>query len=214
MTGSEVVPVGEGGDFDDILDEAAEQVEAGVPVGIPTDTVYVLATDPTDPGATDRMFSLKQRPRNQDLSVLVASIEQALGITTALPKAAHLLMERFWPGPLTLVVPVDPEWPADLGDDELTVAVRMPDHPVPLALAAAVGPLAVTPAGVQGERVFETADEVAQRFGKWVPLVLDGGRCSGEAPTVVDATGDEARLIREGPIPWADVVAVVGWSGD
>lgn len=207
MTRSEIIVVAD--DFEDAVDLAAEEVQAGLVVGIPTDTVYVLAGDPVDPGATDRMFSLKGRLRTQDLSVLVGSIEQALEITTALPPAGRLLMEKFWPGPLTLVVPRHPEWEVELGDDEFTIGVRMSDHPVPLALCDRIGPLATSPAGVQGERVFETAQEVAEHFGKWVPYVLDGGRCAGAPPTVVDATGEELRLLRDGPIDWGTIQAAV-----
>lgn len=196
-------------DFDDALDLACEQIEAGLPVGLPTDTVYVLACDPIDPGATDRLFALKQRPRTQDLSIVVASVDQALGLTTAVPPGAKVLMDAFWPGPLTLVLPADPERQLQLGEDELTVGIRMPDHEVPLELCDEVGPLAATPAGVQGEVVHETAAEVAEAFGQWVPYVLDGGRCAGRAATVVDATGEEPRLIREGPVDWDDIRAAL-----
>lgn len=196
-------------DFDEALDLASEQVEAGLPIGLPTDTVYVLACDPTDPGATDRLFALKQRPRTQDLSLIVASVDQALGFTTAVPPGARVLMDAFWPGPLTLVLPADPERQLQLGEDELTVGIRMPDHDVPLELCDELGPLAATPAGVQGETVYETAAEVAEAFGQWVPYVLDGGRCAGTAATVVDATGEEPRLIREGPVGWDDIQAAL-----
>lgn len=192
-------------DLDAAVDLAADRIEAGLPVGLPTDTVYVLAGDPTDPGVTDRLFHLKHRSRSLDLSVLVASVDQALELTTALPSAAKVLMERFWPGALTLVLPKNPDEPLELGDDELTIGVRMPDHPVPLALCDEVGPLAATPAGVQGERVFETAQEIAGEFGAWVPLVLDAGRCAGKAATVVDATGEEPRLLREGRLRWSEI---------
>lgn len=196
-------------DFDEALDVASEQVEAGLPVGLPTDTVYVLACDPTDPGATDRLFALKQRPRTQDLSLMVASIDQALELTTAVPPGAKVLMEAFWPGPLTLVLPAHPEQPLQLGEDEVTVGIRMSDHDVPLELCDEVGPLAATPAGVQGEEVYETAAEVAAAFGQWVPYVLDGGRCDGTAATVVDATGEDLRLIREGPLSWDEIQATL-----
>ncbi|MBI2170240.1 MAG: threonylcarbamoyl-AMP synthase [Actinobacteria bacterium] len=192
-------------DLDAAIELAAEKLDAGLPVGLPTDTVYVLAGDPTDPGVTDRLFQLKHRSRSHDLSVLVGSIDQALEVTTALPSAAKMLMERFWPGALTLVLPRDPDEEFDLGEDELTIGVRMPDHQVPLALCQEVGPLAATPAGVQGEAVFETAQQIADEFGAWVPLVLDAGRCVGEQATVVDATGEEPRLLRAGPISWAAI---------
>lgn len=197
-------------DFDAAIEEAVEKIDAGVPVGLPTDTVYVLAGDPTDPGLTDRLFSLRHRPRTLDLSVLVGSPEDVDDITAAVPEAAVVLMKRFWPGSLTLVLPRNADWPADLGADEMTVGVRMSDHEVVQAICEEAGPIVATPAGVQGDRVFTIADEVADEFGTWVPLVLDGGVCDGAPSTVVDATGEEPRLIREGPVEWQDVCEAVG----
>jgi tRNA A37 threonylcarbamoyladenosine synthetase subunit TsaC/SUA5/YrdC len=97
---------------------------------------------------------------------------------------------------------------ADLGDDDVTVGVRCPAHPVPLALCAKAGPLATTSANLHGEPTSETAADVAAVFGAAVALVLDGGPARGAPSTVVDCTGLEPRLLREGRIPWADVVAV------
>src|SRR5215210_802070 len=90
----------------------------GHPVGIPTDTVYGLAVDPFRPGATDRLFAAKRRPRDVNLPVLVSGRDQVEALATALPEGACALMERYWPGPLTIVVPSRPELTADLGNDE------------------------------------------------------------------------------------------------
>ena len=186
--------------------EAAQKALAtGLCVAIPTDTVYVLAVDPFVPGASDRLFELVGRSREQDLPVLVASVWQALNLATAVPDATRRLMDRLWPGPLTVVLPRDPEVAADLGDDDLTIGVRMSGHPVPLALSKEVGRLAVATAGGQGEPDFETADEVAEEFGDEVPVVLDGGPCAGLPSTVVDGTGEDLHLIREGRLPWATI---------
>src|SRR5205823_13878021 len=126
----------------EVIEVAHKVLAAGLPVGLPTDTGYVLAVDPFVPGASDRLFALKRRPREQGLSVLVASVWQAQGLTTALTDPARKLMERCWPGPLTLVLPRDPEVAADLGDDDLTVGVRLSAHPVVRSLCKEVGPLA------------------------------------------------------------------------
>jgi L-threonylcarbamoyladenylate synthase len=192
------------------MEVAMKALAAGLPVALPTDTVYVLAVDPFVPGASDRLFGLKRRPRDQDLSVLVASVWQALRLATAVPEAGRLLMDRCWPGPLTLVLPRDREVAADLGDDDLTVGLRMSDHPVPRALCREVGPLAVATAGAQGEAELETAEDVAEMFGDAVPVVLDGGRCAGLPATVVDATGEEPHLIREGRLSWAAALEAIG----
>jgi L-threonylcarbamoyladenylate synthase len=185
---------------------ASKALAAGLIVAIPTDTVYVLAVDPFVPGASDRLFELIERPRERDLPVLVASVGQALKLATAVPDVSRRLMDRLWPGPLTLVLPRDQEAAADLGDDDLTVGVRMPDHPVPLALCGDVGPLAVATAAAVGDPDFETADDVAEEFGDDVPVVLDGGVCAGLPATVVDGTGEDPLLIREGRLAWAVVL--------
>jgi tRNA threonylcarbamoyl adenosine modification protein (Sua5/YciO/YrdC/YwlC family) len=188
--------------------EAAHKALAsGLIVALPTDTVYVLAVDPFVPGASDRLFELVGRSREQDLPVLVMSVWQALNLATSVPDAARRVMERCWPGPLTVVLPRDPEVAADLGDDDLTVGVRMPDHPVPLQLCRDVGPLAVATLSAQGDPDFETAAEVAEEFtDDDVPVVLDGGRCTGLPASVVDATGEDLHLIREGRLPWAAIL--------
>lgn len=188
--------------------EAAARLADGMPIGIPTDTVYGLAVSPFVPGATDRIFEAKRRPRDVELPVLVASVEQALELVTAVPPVAARLMERYWPGALTLVLQRRPGLAADLGDDQATVGVRCPRHPVPLALCARAGPLATTSANLHGQPPSETADEVAHVFGDAVAVVLDAGPARGSPSTVVDCTGAEPRVLREGRIPWAELSSV------
>ena len=193
---------------EDSLAEAARALAEGWPVAIPTDTVYGLAVDPFRPGATDRLFDAKRRPRDVNLPVLVTGREQALLLATAVPDGALALMERFWPGPLTIVVPSRPDLAADLGEDEATVGVRCPGHPVPRALCRVAGPLATTSANLHGQPTLPTAEEVVAVFGSTVPVVLDGGTCQGRPSTVVDCTGQEPKLLREGRVSWDDVRAV------
>lgn len=192
----------------DALDAAREALAAGFPVALPTDTVYVLAVDPFAGGNSDRLFTLLRRPRDRDLSVLVASVNDAVGLTTALPAAARRLMDRCWPGPLTLVLPRDPSCTADLGDDDLTVGVRMTGHPVALALCRTVGPLGVATAAL-GDTELLTAADIADALGESVPVVIDGGPSPEQRSTVIDATGEEPHLIREGSISWDDALAAL-----
>ncbi|MEA2685311.1 MAG: L-threonylcarbamoyladenylate synthase [Actinomycetota bacterium] len=210
--GGRIVPVGDdgrGGPSEAALARAIEVLAQGRPIGLPTDTVYGLAADPFVLGATDRIFAMKVRPRDVCLPVLVASLDQALDLATAVPDTAAALMARFWPGPLTVVLPARPGLTADLGDDEATIGVRCPDHPVPLALCAAVGPLATTSANRHGEPTLTTAAEVADAFGESLALVLDGGTCTGSPSTVVDCTGVEPKLLREGRLPWSVLVGAL-----
>ena len=189
------------------LSRARSVLAAGLPVGIPTDTVYGLAVDPFVPGAADRIFAAKRRPRDVELPVLVADVEQALGLVTGVSDLVRALMDRFWPGPLTLVLRRRPDLDADLGDDQTTIGVRCPDHPVPLALSRMVGPLATTSANLHGQPTSTTAQHVAEVFGDAVPLVLDGGPCTGSPSTVVDCTDAVPRLLRQGRLPWEEVQA-------
>jgi L-threonylcarbamoyladenylate synthase len=192
----------------DALDAAERALRAGQLVGLPTDTVYGLAADAFRTGAADRLFAAKRRPRDVDLPVLVTGREQADQLATGLPDVAYRLMDRFWPGALTLVLPRDPDVVADLGDDEATIGLRSPDHEVARELWRRVGPLATTSANLHGQPTATTAGEVARLFGPAVPVVLDGGTCAGSPSTVVDCTGEEPKLLREGRIPWSEITAL------
>jgi len=203
---TDILAVGGGSPDPDALVEALAALAEGEVVGLPTDTTYVLAVDLFVPGATDVLFELNQRSRDNDLPVLVGTIDQALDLVTALPPSGRALMERCWPGPLTLVLPRSPDLEADLGDDDVTIGVRMPDHAVTLGLCRQGGPLAVVTAGVYGGTELHTAQAVADAFGDELALVLDGGRCDAGPATVVDATGEDPHLIREGRLAWKDIL--------
>ena len=192
------------------LDAATDALAAGRPVVLPTDTVYGVAVEPTRSGATDRLFAVKERPRTAALPLLVASLDQALQLSGDMPPTAVALAEVFWPGGLTLVVPRRPGLDLDLGgEDDMTVGLRQPDHPVPVALAQRVGPLAATSANLHGRPTPATADEVATELGESVELVLDGGPCAGAPSTVVACTAEGITVLREGRVPTADVLAAL-----
>ncbi|HEY5888191.1 MAG TPA: L-threonylcarbamoyladenylate synthase, partial [Acidimicrobiales bacterium] len=178
---------------------AIATLRAGGAVVVPTDTVYGVAVRADLPGAVDRLAALKDRAAEQPVAVLVASIEQAdtVGVLSA---AARRLAERWWPGPLTLVLARHPGLDWDLGDPADTVGVRVPDHDLVRGLATAVGPLATTSANRHGEPTPPTAAEAAAILTGPPDLVVDGGRCAGVASTVVDATGVEPVVLRAGPI--------------
>jgi L-threonylcarbamoyladenylate synthase len=184
---------------------AVEALSDGDIVGLPTDTVYGLAADPWKSGAVDRLFRVKRRPRSVELVLFVAGIEQALSVSDSVPRAAMRLMEQLWPGPLTIVLPRRTGVEADLGEDDATIGLRCPAHPVPLAVAREFGPYATTSANLHGEPPATTAGGLAALHG--VSLVLDGGTCEGRPSTVVDATGEVPRLIRPGGVDWERVLA-------
>ena len=184
------------------LDAAAAAIAAGEVIVIPTDTVYGVAVDPLRPGATQRLFEAKQRPRDIPLPVLVGDPAEAsrLGVLTPV---AERIAARFWPGAVTIVVERRPEVDADLGLVEATVGLRCPDHDVARSLLRITGPLATTSANLHGEPTPPTAQAVAAVFGGSVSVVVDGGVCEGSPSTVVDCTGDEPALLRDGRVDFA-----------
>jgi L-threonylcarbamoyladenylate synthase len=194
-----------------MLDAAVDALRQGLVVAIPTDTVYGVAVDPFVRGATARLFEAKRRPTDVRLPVLVDDVRQAERLA-AVDDRARLLMERFWPGGLTIILPRLTGVDIALGNGAgaPTVGVRCPAHDVPRTLCAEVGPLATTSANLHGEATPPTADEVRSLFGDAVAVVVDGGRCEGEPSTVADCTGSSLRLVREGTVPWSDVLGVAG----
>ncbi|MGI0156817.1 MAG: L-threonylcarbamoyladenylate synthase [Thermoplasmata archaeon] len=200
-----VMPVSEGS----ALAEAAETLSGGRAVCIPTDTVYGLAASVSRPASVSELFALKGRPRDVVLPVLVAGTEQALGLVPSMTGAAAKLAGRYWPGALTLVLPRRRGLSASLGGDGTTVGVRCPDHHVPLALCRLVGPLATTSANLHGAPTPVVAQGVADLFGERLALVLDGGACDGSSSTVVDCTGRDSKCLRDGRIPWSEVLGAL-----
>lgn len=192
---------------DEVLHEAAAALAAGEPVIVPTDTVYGIAVVATDPAATARLFAIKQRPSQAALPVLATDADQAFSLCGDVPDLARRLAERHWPGGLTLVLPRRPGLDLDLGGiDDGTIGVRVPDHDVPVALAALVGPLAATSANLHGQPTPETAAGVVEQLGDAVRVVVDGGTCSGAASTVVAVSaGGDLTVLREGRIAPADL---------
>lgn len=188
------------------LATAAALLRQGEVLGFPTDTVYGLAALARDRVAIRRVYEIKGRPLNQPLVLMVDEPgEVANWAHTDL--RARRLMERWWPGPLTLVLPAHGRLrPPLVGGRPRTLGVRVPDHPVALALLREVGePLATTSANRSGEPEALTALEAGWLEG--VAAVLDGGRAPGGVPsTVLDLSGPEPRVLREGAIPAADLL--------
>jgi L-threonylcarbamoyladenylate synthase len=199
-----IVPVGP-----DAVTLAIDALRGGEVVALPTDTVYGLAALPTIAPATDRLFALKGRGGDTPIAVLCADAAQAFGL--AAPDAptpeVRQMAEHLWPGPLTLVLPRRPGLGYELGEPAGTVGVRCPDHALVRAIAAAAGPIATTSANRHGEPTAPTAESVAAIFGAGLALVLDGGRCEAPPSTVVAVTGAEWKVLREGPIPLAELRA-------
>ncbi len=192
------------------LAEAAEAALAGLLIVLPTDTVYGIGTRPDDPAATARLFEAKGRPRELALPVLVASREQAERIA-AFDERARALAGRFWPGALSLVLPrTELSLPWALGEEPSTIAVRMPHHPLALALLARTGPLAVTSANRSGEPTPTTCEGLQEVFGDAVAVYLcQAEPLAGSPSTVVDLTGPEPRVLRAGALAEGELRAAL-----
>ena len=182
------------------LERANELLREGQLVAFPTDTVYGLGALAFDREAIERIYLVKGRDATRPISVLVGNPAALAEVTAGMNALAGRLAEKFWPGALTLVVPRHPALPDNLSTQP-TIGVRMPDHPVALALLNRTGPLTGTSANLSGLPSASTAQEVyAQLFGR-IPLILDGGRTPGGSPsTVVDCTGSRPVILRLGPI--------------
>ena len=188
------------------LEAAAAALASGRLVVFPTDTVYGLAADPRVEGATPAVFTAKRRSRELTLPVLVADLEQARAVAS-LDLRAEALAERYWPGPLTIVLrrtASSSSW--DLGEHRASVGMRVPDHPVALELLRRTGPLAVTSANISGEPPSSDCDEVVRTLGGGVAVVLCWGPApEGRASTVVDLTGRRPQVLREGEVSSAEI---------
>ena len=187
------------------LIHAADVLRHGGLVAFPTDTVYGLASIPFEQSSIDRLFVAKGRNSNQAISILISKFDDLKEITLGIGDVAQRLVERFWPGPLTLVVPRNPALP-DLISPNDTIGVRMPDHPVALALLRDIGPLAVTSANLSGYENSNTAQEVMNQLNGRIHLIIDGGTTGGRIPsTVVDCTVPDLVVLRPGPITMDDM---------
>lgn len=189
------------------LDAAARALDEGRLVVLPTDTVYGVAVRGDVPGATARLFDAKRRSRGLTLPILAADAGQAWAVAVSDDRARRLAA-RFWPGPLTLVLPrteIAQGW--DLGDARDTVGVRVPAHDVALALLRATGPLPVTSANRSGVPTPPDCEGVRAALGEAVAVYLCAGPAGGTASTVVDLAGPSPRLLREGAIPEAVLLA-------
>lgn len=185
------------------LDAAArigETLVGGGVVVAPTDTVYGLLALPDDADAITRIFALKGRSADVPVAVLCASTMQAFSIAGTLSASAAVLAAAHWPGPLTLVLPRQPDLEWDIGEPRSTIGVRCPDHALVRRVAENVGPIAATSANRHGEPTATTAAEAAASLTGPVDLVVDGGEIAGTASTVVDATVEPLRVLRQGPI--------------
>ena len=184
------------------VSRAVSMLKRGGVVAFPTDTVYGLGACFDNVAAVRQVYRLKQRPYGMGLPLLLAETAQIEQVARVIPPVAERLAEAFWPGALTMVLFRGGSVPDAVTGGEETVAVRVPAHPVAIALIAGVGnPIVGTSANVTGRPSAVTAADVLSQFGDSVGMVIDGGECPGGVEsTIVDVTGEVPRLLRRGAL--------------
>ncbi|MET0837470.1 MAG: L-threonylcarbamoyladenylate synthase [Marmoricola sp.] len=192
------------------LAAAVTAVRRGQLVVLPTDTVYGLGVDAFDGEGVQRLLDAKGRGRDMPPPVLISSNTTLEALATEVPGWASGLVEKYWPGPLTIVCRQQPSLRWDLGETKGTVAIRMPDDPNALELLGRTGPLAVSSANNTGHPAATTAEDAEDMLGWAVEVVLDGGPSNGSvASTIVDCTGTAPRILREGAIGFWELNATL-----
>ena len=194
---------------------AVDVLMGGGVAAIPTDTIYGLAACAFDESAVMKVYELKGRPDGMALPLLLSDGSDARRCAATVPEEAWALMERFWPGALTLVLRKTDEVPNIVTAGMDTVALRVPDHPVPREIARLLGaPITGTSANLSGRPGLTNAGGVWEEFGDAVDFVLDGGEShGGVASTIVDMTQNEVRVLREGAVSWREIERALGSKG-
>ncbi|WP_031464595.1 L-threonylcarbamoyladenylate synthase [Sciscionella sediminilitoris] len=190
---------------------AASVLRSGRLVVFPTDTVYGIGADAFNPDAVRSLLSVKGRGGNMPASVLVGSWTTIDGLVLSVPDIARSLIEAFWPGALSLILTAAPSLAWDLGDTRGTVMLRMPLHPVAIELLREVGPIAQSSANRTGVAPAADVENARDQLGDAIGAYLDGGP-SGEAvpSTIIDLTGEDPLVLREGAVSLAELGEVLG----
>ncbi len=184
-----------------IIYKALSALRRGGVIAFPTDTVYGFAADMVSREAVERLYSLKRRPRNKPVPVMLARIDTLSSVAEFIPEEARRLIKAHWPGALTIVLrksTLVPEWVAGGG---ATVAARIPNHSIALEMLERFGkPLAVTSANISGRGSLKTYDEIKEVFGNGIDIIVPGETVHGMVSTVVDFTTEPPRVLRKGVV--------------
>lgn len=194
---------------EDTIPRALAVLRAGGLVAFPTDTVYGVGAPAFDGKAIDSIYTVKDRLAEKAIPVLISDMSELDQVAIDISEVALKLASRFWPGPLTILVPKRADLPESVSAAS-TVGVRVPDHEIARALLRAAGPMAVTSANMSGAQSPVSAQEVYEQLAGRIPLIIDGGRTPGGVPsTLVDCTTPELKILREGPIQREDLLAAL-----
>ena len=192
-------------DSPDAIQRALVVLNKGGLIAFPTDTVYGVGAPVFDGKAVESIYVAKDRPIEKAIPVLIADADDMDKVGMDIPDVARGIAARFFPGPLTCLIPKQPTLPSAVSATS-TVGVRVPDHEVARALLRAAGPMAVTSANISGQPSPSTAEEVFAQLSGRIELIIDGGKTPGGVPsTVVDCTNNEIKILREGPISLEEI---------
>jgi L-threonylcarbamoyladenylate synthase len=195
-----------------LIEEAAEVIQRGGLIAYPTETFYALGADALNQSALNRLFELKGRSREKVVSVIVASRAMLAELAAEIAEQADILADRFWPGPLTLILKAKPGLPQGIVSAQGAIAARVSSHPVAHRLTNILGrALTATSANLTGKEEPTSAGQVVDSFTDKIDLILDAGPTpGGKASTLVDLTGKSARILRPGAISEADIRSALG----
>jgi L-threonylcarbamoyladenylate synthase len=184
------------------IEKGVRILQKGGVIAFPTDTVYGLGCDAFNSTAVESIYEIKNRPKDRQLPLLIADVEQLITLADPISEIAWFLARRFWPGGLTLVLSKTNSLPVYLASGS-TIAVRFPDHPTCLAIIQQLGnPIIGTSANISGQPAAFTAEEVGQQLVGKVDFIINGGKCpGGNESTVVDVTHELPIILRQGIIP-------------
>jgi L-threonylcarbamoyladenylate synthase len=193
------------------LAKACDTLRAGGVVAFPTETYYGLAVDPFNPAALARLFALKGRSADKPVLLIVDDPSQLADLAAEIPPLFAFLMQKFWPGPLTLVFPGVPSLPEMLTGHQSTIGVRISSHPVAQQFVRAYGrPITATSANFSGHPAAVTAGEVREQLGPELDMILDGGETpGGQGSTLLGYEEGRIRLLRAGVIPFSRIEAIL-----
>lgn len=200
---TKIIPAGD----NEALQRALDTLRSGGLVAFPTDTVYGLGALAFDGKAVESIYLAKDRPIEKAIPILIWDVSDLEKISDDIPEWTRTLASRFWPGPLTVLLPKKPTLPESISATS-TVAVRVPDHSVARELLRVAGPMAVTSANISGQASQSTAEEVFAQLNGRIDLIIDGGTTPGGIPsTLVDCSSDEIKILRAGPITLAELLS-------
>jgi len=202
----------ESGPSREAVEEAVQRIRSGGIIAFPTETFYGLGVDPFNPAAVERLFAVKGRESGKPIPIIIDELIRAEGIIGTISEESRALIEKFWPGPLTLLFATSSRLSSALTGGTGKVGIRIPSHPVALRLLRAIGqPITATSANRSGVPGATSAAGVQEMLGEHLDLIIDGGETpGGTGSTIVDTSFHPPRLIREGKIPYQEILGCLG----